>query len=240
MARVCGLTRSVISDFIPRLDAALEGRSRIERELGQGGLATVYLADDLKHERKVALKVLKPDLAAALGAEGLEVMLDQRRQRRLGGTAPGPRASSLSSGGSRIPAAEPMIRRRSGSIRASRVRAWQQSAFPTSEWSPSFQSGTRPDWARTSTEAVHTPSPRSVFWATRGQLSRAATDAHDASLGPFGPPPASGARPASQISRVHHGAGCRSGGSSAGRSVSSFSVGPRSRNIWAGRELVNS
>ena len=53
-----------MSDAITRLNAALEGRYRIERELGEGGMATVYLADDLKHERKVALKVLKPELAA--------------------------------------------------------------------------------------------------------------------------------------------------------------------------------
>jgi eukaryotic-like serine/threonine-protein kinase len=52
-----------------RLTAALDGRYRIERELGQGGMATVYLAEDLKHDRKVALKVLKPELAAVLGAE---------------------------------------------------------------------------------------------------------------------------------------------------------------------------
>ena len=49
---------------VERLNAALEGRYRIERELGEGGMATVYLADDVKHERKVALKVLKPELAA--------------------------------------------------------------------------------------------------------------------------------------------------------------------------------
>ncbi len=52
-----------------RLDAALAGRYRVERELGQGGMATVYLATDLKHERPVALKVLRPELAVALGAE---------------------------------------------------------------------------------------------------------------------------------------------------------------------------
>jgi len=56
-------------DPIHRLNAALEGRYRIERELGQGGMATVYLAEDLKHQRKVALKVLKPELAAMVGAE---------------------------------------------------------------------------------------------------------------------------------------------------------------------------
>ncbi|NNF13376.1 MAG: protein kinase [Gemmatimonadetes bacterium] len=54
---------------VARLNAALDGRYRIERELGEGGMATVYLADDLKHERKVALKVLKPELAAVVGAE---------------------------------------------------------------------------------------------------------------------------------------------------------------------------
>jgi serine/threonine-protein kinase len=56
-------------DPIHRLNAALEDRYRIERELGEGGMATVYLADDLKHERRVALKVLKPELAAVVGAE---------------------------------------------------------------------------------------------------------------------------------------------------------------------------
>ena len=58
-----------MSDATERLNAALEGRYAIERELGEGGMATVYLADDLKHERKVALKVLKPELAAVVGAE---------------------------------------------------------------------------------------------------------------------------------------------------------------------------
>ena len=58
-----------MSDPVIRLNAALEGRYAIERELGEGGMATVYLADDLKHNRKVALKVLKPELAAVVGAE---------------------------------------------------------------------------------------------------------------------------------------------------------------------------
>jgi tRNA A-37 threonylcarbamoyl transferase component Bud32 len=52
-----------------RLSTALADRYRIERRLGEGGMATVYLADDLRHERKVALKVMKPELAAVLGAE---------------------------------------------------------------------------------------------------------------------------------------------------------------------------
>jgi serine/threonine-protein kinase len=56
-------------DASPALTAALADRYRIERELGQGGMATVYLAEDLRHHRKVALKVLKPELAAMLGGE---------------------------------------------------------------------------------------------------------------------------------------------------------------------------
>src|SRR5512140_2915049 len=52
-----------------RLAAALADRYRIERELGAGGMATVYLAQDLRHDRKVAIKVLKPELAAVRGAE---------------------------------------------------------------------------------------------------------------------------------------------------------------------------
>ena len=51
------------------LSQAFEGRYRLERELGAGGMATVYLADDLRHQRRVAIKVLRPELAAALGAE---------------------------------------------------------------------------------------------------------------------------------------------------------------------------
>ena len=59
----------LMPDPVTRLNTALADRYRIERELGEGGMATVYLADDIKHERKVALKVLKPELAAVVGAE---------------------------------------------------------------------------------------------------------------------------------------------------------------------------
>ncbi|HEY9517670.1 MAG TPA: serine/threonine-protein kinase, partial [Gemmatimonadales bacterium] len=54
--------------FVEQLTAALGDRYRIQRELGQGGMAVVYLADDLKHERSVAIKVLRPEIARALGA----------------------------------------------------------------------------------------------------------------------------------------------------------------------------
>ena len=58
-----------MTDVLSRLTAALAGRYDIEREIGAGGMATVYLAEDVKHHRKVAVKVLRPDLAAALGPE---------------------------------------------------------------------------------------------------------------------------------------------------------------------------
>jgi serine/threonine-protein kinase len=58
-----------MTDAITRLNAALEGRYAIERMIGEGGMATVYLARDLRHNRSVALKVLKPELAAVVGAE---------------------------------------------------------------------------------------------------------------------------------------------------------------------------
>jgi Tol biopolymer transport system component/tRNA A-37 threonylcarbamoyl transferase component Bud32 len=58
-----------MSDSLQRLTAALSDRYRIERELGSGGMATVYLAQDIKHDRRVAVKVLRPELAAVIGAE---------------------------------------------------------------------------------------------------------------------------------------------------------------------------
>src|SRR5881227_3003440 len=67
-----GVTRAshaTVADLLTRLRLALVDRYTLERELGAGGMATVYLAQDLKHDREVALKVLRPDLAAVLGAE---------------------------------------------------------------------------------------------------------------------------------------------------------------------------
>lgn len=58
-----------MTDAQDRLTAVLADRYRIERELGAGGMATVYLAEDLKHRRQVAIKVLKPELSSAVGPE---------------------------------------------------------------------------------------------------------------------------------------------------------------------------
>jgi TolB-like protein/tRNA A-37 threonylcarbamoyl transferase component Bud32 len=58
-----------VTESQARLAGALTGQYTIDREVGAGGMATVYLAHDVKHERKVALKVLRPELSAALGAE---------------------------------------------------------------------------------------------------------------------------------------------------------------------------
>jgi serine/threonine-protein kinase len=58
-----------LTDLLARLRAVLADRYTIDRELGHGGMATVFLAQDQKHHRQVAIKVLKPELAAALGRE---------------------------------------------------------------------------------------------------------------------------------------------------------------------------
>jgi serine/threonine-protein kinase len=56
-----------MSEIMDRGFAAVASRYRIEREIGSGGMATVYLARDLKHDRDVAVKVLRPEFAAVLG-----------------------------------------------------------------------------------------------------------------------------------------------------------------------------
>ncbi|HEY6061698.1 MAG TPA: protein kinase [Gemmatimonadales bacterium] len=56
-------------ELLTRLQSALADRYRLDREIGAGGMATVYLAQDIRHDRKVALKVLRPELAAVIGAE---------------------------------------------------------------------------------------------------------------------------------------------------------------------------
>jgi predicted Ser/Thr protein kinase len=58
-----------VEDLQARLQESLADRYHLGRELGRGGMAVVYLADDLKHSRQVAIKVLKPELVPALGTE---------------------------------------------------------------------------------------------------------------------------------------------------------------------------
>jgi serine/threonine protein kinase/tetratricopeptide (TPR) repeat protein len=60
---------ALVSDTLERLRLVLADHYAVERELGRGGMATVFLAQDLRHDRKVAIKVLRPDLSASLGAE---------------------------------------------------------------------------------------------------------------------------------------------------------------------------
>jgi len=60
---------AVVSDTLERLRLVLADRYAVERELGRGGMATVFLAQDLRHDRKVAIKVLRPELSASLGAD---------------------------------------------------------------------------------------------------------------------------------------------------------------------------
>ena len=58
-----------VTNFSQRLESGLAGRYAIQRELGQGGMALVFLAHDLRHDRHVALKVLRPEISAEIGAE---------------------------------------------------------------------------------------------------------------------------------------------------------------------------
>src|ERR671927_1495957 len=71
-----------MADLQEQLQRGLSGRYALERELGRGGMATVYLAQDLRHDRPVALKVLHPELAATLGPERFlrEIKLAARLQ----------------------------------------------------------------------------------------------------------------------------------------------------------------
>ena len=73
-----------MTEITERLSTALADRYKIERHLGEGGMATVYLAEDLKHKRKVAVKVLRPELAAVLGAERFhqEILIAARLNHR--------------------------------------------------------------------------------------------------------------------------------------------------------------
>ena len=70
---------TIVSTDVLRLAAALAERYGIERELGAGGMATVYLAHDLKHDRQVAIKVLRPELAAVIGASAFSPRSRRRR-----------------------------------------------------------------------------------------------------------------------------------------------------------------
>jgi len=58
-----------MAEMIARLNAGLEGSYRLEREIGVGGMASVYLGEDVKHRRKVAIKVLRPELAATIATD---------------------------------------------------------------------------------------------------------------------------------------------------------------------------
>src|SRR5207244_4363292 len=73
---------ATVMDQIDRLRTALAGRYALDREIGRGGMAYVYRAHDLQHDRDVAIKVLKPELAAALGTERFlrEIHIEARLQ----------------------------------------------------------------------------------------------------------------------------------------------------------------
>ena len=67
-------------EILGRLQVALADRYRIDREIGAGGMATVYLAQDLRHDRKVALKLLRPELSAVIGAEAVAMSPEELRK----------------------------------------------------------------------------------------------------------------------------------------------------------------
>src|SRR2546427_2065139 len=69
MRRDAGGAERRVSDPLAGLKAALADRYVLERELGRGGMATVYLTHDLRHDRRVAVKVLRPEVTTAIGAE---------------------------------------------------------------------------------------------------------------------------------------------------------------------------
>lgn len=69
-----------MSDVLDRLETALADTYAIDREIGRGGMATVFLAEDLAHDRKVALKVLHPQIAASLGPDRLQDRLTRDGQ----------------------------------------------------------------------------------------------------------------------------------------------------------------
>ena len=74
-------------DAVAHLNASLAGRYLIEREIGRGGMATVYVARDVRHDRKVAVKILNPELGAVLGVDrgtlSAGVLCDMRRHDEL-------------------------------------------------------------------------------------------------------------------------------------------------------------
>ena len=82
------------TDPLVQLSAALAGRYTVERELGRGGMGTVYLAHDRKHGRRVAIKVLPRDLAAAIGPERFRLVVEDDGQ----GLPPDQRAEVLRRG----------------------------------------------------------------------------------------------------------------------------------------------
>ena len=70
-----------MAELLSRLQGALADRYRIEREIGAGGMATVYVAHDLRHDRKVALKLMRPELSAVIGADGSHWTAERSRSR---------------------------------------------------------------------------------------------------------------------------------------------------------------